>query len=178
MKIHILRLILLIGLCQGCTFGPLPRVPDVSLERTYPENQTTMSDLGELVFFGAASVPIHRPSPEHFKLEDAANGELTNLIFPPTFLARKPERWAGEGHGYNHSWHGAQLLIATGKNCNLLMEHAQMTNCVANLYCEARLQEGKAYRLTWACWPVGSKKAMERSVVFVLKPETTAQPAP
>lgn len=149
----------------------------VSLRRVYTIHEAKVPEANMVAFSGLADVSIHRPSPEHFKLEEVDGGNTrVGLVFP--YLAppagKTDRQLGGEIYAYNFAWRGVRFFIGTDRGYQMFMQEDR----VVNLYCEAKLKADRRYRLTWACWPIGSEQAVERSVEFVWNPKGSPQEEP
>jgi hypothetical protein len=173
-------------LCQGCTCLKSGS-PDISLQRVYTVYEVKVPNSTMIAFSGSVGVPIHRPSPEHFNLQKI-NGSNTRvgIAFPDSdppqcYHTRdvdwEPDMMRGElglMHAYNYTFRGVVLFIHTERNYVLFGSGSR----VATLYCQADLEADQRYKLTWACWPIGSKHAIEKSVEFCWDENGNAQQSP
>ena len=126
-----------------------------------------------LVFEGQALDPIHRSGPEHFKLTRVADTQAVSLrvAYDRETLERrlpgKERRVAPEEdvYRYNSLFKGARLFLYDG---TFSAKDLQGQAGILRLYACAKLEAGVRYRLTWACWPVGAREAVEVSCEFKL----------
>ncbi len=126
-----------------------------------------------LVFEGLAAVPIHRPGPEHFKLTRVTDSQAAPLLvaYDRDKVERQSPRErrgaapASEFYVYNSLFKGARLYLYGGTFSH---KDPQGIAGILDLYGCPKLEAGVRYRLTWACWPVGSSEAVEVSCEFEL----------
>ncbi len=134
------------------------------------------------VLEGDGGGPIHRAGPEHFVLTRVADGQTVSLFVEydkETLNEQARIRTQGSPrnpemrlpaplktqYAYNHLFRRVRLFLDTGRHDG--KDAKEETGCL-DLYGRARLEPGERYRLTWACWPVGARKATEVSVDFQL----------
>jgi hypothetical protein len=126
-----------------------------------------------LVFEGVAAGPIHRPGPEHFKLTRVTGTQTVPLRLD--YERNNVEsRLPGEKRDvatvkdvyiYNSLFKGARLFLYDG---TWSVKDPEGEVGILDLYGCPKLEAGVLYRLTWACWPVGVKEAVEVSCEFKL----------
>jgi hypothetical protein len=126
-----------------------------------------------LIFEGEATGPIHRPGPEHFKLTQVTDAQAVPLGVD--YDRKNVERRllgkeqnvvpAKEIYAYNSLFRGARLFLYDG---TFGIKDPIGRAGILDLYGCPKLEAGRLYRLTWACWPVGAKEAVEVSVDFKL----------
>ena len=114
-----------------------------------------------ITFTGLCDSSIHRPGPEHVKLEHVKDGEIINT---PTLAHYS--RSSETIHSYNDMWRGARIYLYTGKGNLMFMGEVG----ISSLYFNTDLKKGEEYRITWACWPVGAEKAVEKEIIFKWNP--------
>jgi hypothetical protein len=126
-----------------------------------------------LIFEGEAADPIHRPGPEHFKLTRVTdtravplrvdyNREKVERRSPQQRQAATPVQ---EVYGCNSLFRGVRVFLYDG---TFSMKHPEGKAGILGLYGCPTLEAGVLYRLTWACWPVGAREAVEVSCEFKL----------
>ena len=126
-----------------------------------------------LIFEGVATDPIHRAGPEHFKLTRVTNGESVSfrVDYDRDSVERRlpgKERALAPAKAiyvYNSLFRGTRLFLYDG---DFRAKHPQGKAGILDLYGCPKLEAGVVYRLTWACWPVGAKQAVEVSCEFKL----------
>jgi hypothetical protein len=148
-----------------------PPVLDLRLEASEPLQAFRKGR--PLVFAGLATVPIHRPGPEHFKITRVSDRQAVPLRVAyhrehleklrPNQVPRVPAQQ--DQLLYNSLFKGMRLFLYNG-----LFDRKDQANQagILNLYGTPELEPGVRYRLTWACWPVGAKQAVEVSCEFEL----------
>jgi hypothetical protein len=130
-----------------------------------PTLKLTLNEGNVLTFEAAASVPLHRVAPEHFKLEEIGKGSRVGLSFydDAEGLREKID------YKYNRTWKGGRLCLTNREDKDDRLRKATEHDAgFVDLFAEAHLDAGKRYRLTWACWPIGAKAAVEVSRNFDL----------
>ena len=126
-----------------------------------------------LVFEGRARGVIHRAGPEHFKLTRVADTQA--VPFRVAYDREKVERrlpWQKRGaapaedvYRYNSLFEGVRVFLYEG---TFREKGPRGSAGILDLYGCPKFQAGARYRLTWACWPVGAREAVEVSCEFVL----------
>jgi uncharacterized protein (TIGR03066 family) len=126
-----------------------------------------------LVFEGLAAVPIHRPGPEHFKIMRVTDTQAVPLRVAydrEEVEKHRPNQVRGVSPTrdvlrYNSLFKGTRLFLYNGRfGAKDPMGQAG----ILDLYGCTELEPGVRYRVTWACWPVGAKQAIEVSCEFEL----------
>ena len=142
--------------------------PALTLLRTDPLQLRTQ----HFVFQGSGGGPIHRPSPEHFKVTTVKDGKNIPLV-----VAQNREelnvaegkvqdrRRANDLTSYNYLFKGVSLYLDNGFYDARTSERP---TGYLDLFARAKLEPGVRYQLTWACWPVGATKPSEVSFEFEL----------
>jgi hypothetical protein len=126
-----------------------------------------------LIFEGVATDPIHRPGPEHFKLTRVTDTQAVSLLVD--YDREKVERQSPEERPrvaptrevfvYNSLFRGVRLFLYDG---TFNTKDRKAKAGILDLYGCPTLESGVVYRLTWACWPVGAREAVEVSCEFKL----------
>ncbi len=147
--------------------------PQLTFRLQTPQSLQAYRKGQPLVLEGEATDPIHRPGPEHFKLT-----RVTDMQAVPLRVAYdrdKVERQVpGKARGaapaqsvyvYNSLFSGTRLFLYDGTFSD---KDPKEKAGVLDLYGCPNLEAGVLYRLTWACWPVGAREAVEVSCEFKL----------
>jgi hypothetical protein len=160
--------------CMTCPgFPPGTAAPAPAQKPALVLKSTKESGKARLFAFeGTFPGSVHRSGPEHFKLTRVSDGEGVSftVAYDRELLddgsekeVVKKVRPARAVYVYNHLFKGVRLSLDTGRvEVKDMMAHADLLD----LYGRAKLEPGKRYRLTWACWPVGAKEAAEVSCEF------------
>jgi hypothetical protein len=126
-----------------------------------------------LIFEGLATVPIHRPAPEHFKIARVSDAQAVPRLVAydrdkvERNLRGMPVRAASpDYYVYNSLFKGTRLFLYNGTFHD---KDPKGQAGILGLYGCPKLEAGVRYRLTWACWPVGASKAVEVTCEFELK---------
>ncbi len=152
--------------------APARRPPTLVQTAAYPPARPGRPCL--FVFEGQCPTPMHRPGPEHFKLERVADGKRV-----PLTVAYERHHLDEDGPGgrekvmparrlraqlrYNTLFRGLRLHLDSGP---FDAKDVALRKGQIDLYARARLELGTRYRLTWACWPVGAARPAEVSCDF------------
>jgi hypothetical protein len=148
--------------------GQIPEKPALRLKASQPLPAFRQGK--PLVFEGLATVPIHRPAPEHFKIMRVSDGQAVPLRV--AYDRDKVEQGlrgvrlteaASEFYVYNSLFKGTRLFLYNGGFSD---KDPQGQAGVLNLYGHPTLEAGVRYRLIWACWPVGASQEVEVSCEF------------
>jgi hypothetical protein len=126
-----------------------------------------------LIFEGVAADPVHRPGPEHFKLTRVTDTQAVpcRVAYDREKVERRSpkERRAAAPvqavYRYNALFRGTRLFLYGG---TFSMKDPKGKAGILDLYGCPTLEAGVVYRLTWACWPVGAREAVEVSCEFKL----------
>ena len=147
--------------------------PEITFRLETPQSPQTYRKGKPLVFEGWTLGPIHRPGPEHFRLTRVADAQAVPLRV--AYDREKVERrLPGQARGpaleeevypYNSQFKGVRVFLYEG---TFRDKDPQGRAGILKLYGCPQLQTGVRYRLTWACWPVGSTEAVEVSCEFAL----------
>jgi hypothetical protein len=155
--------------------APAPAAkPNLAMKRSRPpvgEGQPQC-----YVFEGTFPAPIHRAGPEHFRLTRASDGAAVGLTVAydrealeadepgcPRAPKQRASRVTQDRLPFNSLFKGVRLSLDTGA-CDAKDERHAAGEL--DLYGRAKLEPGRRYCLTWACWPVGAKEAAEASCEF------------
>ena len=163
----------LVKAIRGAVDVPRLEPPQLTFRLQGPQSLQAYRQGQPLVFEGEATDPIHRPGPEHFKLTRVT--DMQALALRVAYDRNQVERQApGKVRGasaaqsvyvYNSLFHGARVILYDG---NFRDKDPKENAGVLDLYGCPKLEAGVLYRLTWACWPVGAREAVEVSCEFKL----------
>jgi hypothetical protein len=126
-----------------------------------------------LVFEGIAVDPIHRPGPEHFKVTRVSDTQVVPMHLDydrEQVEKRRPDQVRGTRAQkgellYNSLFKGTRLFLYNG---TFGAKDPMGQAGILDLYGCPELEAGVLYRVTWACWPVGAKEAVEVTCEFKL----------
>jgi hypothetical protein len=126
-----------------------------------------------LIFEGIAADPIHRPGPEHFKLTRVSDMQAVPLrvdydrdnVERRLPGERRGVKLAKEVFVYNSLFRGTRVFLYDG---TFSMKDPVGRAGILDLYGCPKLEAGRLYRVTWACWRVGAREAVEVSCEFKL----------
>ncbi len=169
MQLHHMCLGLLVVVLSGCgsVRQGTPDAPVTVELRLISQPSAQSFANGEILLFeGRANAPIHRPGPEHFRLQMLSEPTETLELTFGSVKDSYTEHGNNTAYRYNALWRGIQFYIAPSRGgaLGLLQKSDYMVIGTA-----VDLRSGQTYRVTWACWPKGAVSAVEAQCDFQLK---------